>query len=74
MGPGLQGTYWRLRARCPECLAWVYLRDTVQMWAPITCPECHTALEVVEMSPILLDYLPDSDEPGDYGYELDEEA
>jgi lysine biosynthesis protein LysW len=47
----------RLKARCPECLAGIWLKETVEMWDPVTCPECHTALEVVKLRPLTLDYL-----------------
>ena len=47
----------RYKVRCPECLAAIYLKDTVQRWDPVTCHECHTALEVVSRDPLELDYL-----------------
>jgi lysine biosynthesis protein LysW len=47
----------RLKARCPECMAPVWLKDNVELWEPVTCPECHTALEVVRLHPLTLDYM-----------------
>ena len=45
------------KVRCPECLAPIFLNETAQRWDPITCPECHTALEVVDVRPFALDYM-----------------
>jgi lysine biosynthesis protein LysW len=45
------------KVRCPECLGVIWVRDGVELWDPITCPECHTALEVVKLNPLELDYL-----------------
>jgi hypothetical protein len=47
----------RQKVRCPECLGVIWVRDGVELWDPITCPECHTALEVVKLIPLELDYL-----------------
>jgi lysine biosynthesis protein LysW len=47
----------RLKARCPECLAAIWLKENTELWDPVTCPECHTALEVVELRPLRLDYM-----------------
>ncbi|MGF1504532.1 MAG: lysine biosynthesis protein LysW [Anaerolineae bacterium] len=43
--------------RCPECLAPIYLSETVELGAPVTCQECHSALEVVRLHPPELDYM-----------------
>jgi lysine biosynthesis protein LysW len=65
----------RLKTRCPECLAPIWLKQTVELWHPVTCPECHMALEVVSLLPLTLDYMPawdmddiepDSIDPGDH--------
>ncbi|HEC24152.1 MAG TPA: hypothetical protein ENI95_14670 [Chloroflexi bacterium] len=45
------------KARCPECLAAIWVKDDVELWDPVTCPECHTALEVVRLRPLTLDYM-----------------
>ncbi len=68
MGRGQVG---RQKARCPECLAPIWLKDTVEMWDPVTCPECHTALEVVNLRPLTLDFLDKDWEDGEF--EDDEE-
>lgn len=49
----------RQKARCPECLAAIWLKETIELWDPVTCPECHTALEVVDLRPLTLDYMDD---------------
>ncbi len=54
MGPGRKN---RIKARCPECLAPIWFRDDVELWDPATCPECHVALEVVNLRPLELDYM-----------------
>jgi Zn finger protein HypA/HybF involved in hydrogenase expression len=52
------------KARCPECLAPIFLKETAQRWDPVTCPECHTALEVSQIRPFALDYMDlDGEEP-----------
>lgn len=48
---------FRRKVRCPECLAPIWLRDDVTLWAPVTCHECHTSLEVVILDPLTLDYM-----------------
>ncbi len=58
----------RLKARCPECLAALWLKETAEQWDPVTCPECHTALEIVSLRPLTLDYL------DDWGEDVDEEG
>ncbi len=54
----------RQKARCPECLAPIWIKDGVELWDPVTCPECHTGLEVISLRPLDLDYL-DNEWPGD---------
>ncbi|MBN1311649.1 MAG: lysine biosynthesis protein LysW [Anaerolineae bacterium] len=51
----------RQKARCPECLAPIWIKDSAELWDPVTCPECHTSLEVVNLRPLELDYLGDDD-------------
>lgn len=54
----------RQKTRCPECLAPIWLKDGVELWDPVTCPECHSSLEVVSLRPLKLDYMPEEeDEP-----------
>lgn len=45
-----------LHARCPECESSVSLKDSVEQWDVVNCPECGTALEVVQLRPPTLDY------------------
>ncbi len=47
----------RQKARCPECLAPIWIKDSVELWDPVTCSECHTGLEIVSLRPLELDYL-----------------
>ncbi len=46
----------KIRARCPACNAPVLLRDNAEVWDPVTCPECDTLLEIVDLRPPTLDY------------------
>lgn len=46
----------KVRARCPACNASVLLRDNAEIWDPVTCPECNTLLEIVDLRPPTLDY------------------
>jgi lysine biosynthesis protein LysW len=49
------------KARCPECLAPIWIKDEVEMWDPVTCHECHTLLEVTQLRPLTLDYVEDDE-------------
>jgi lysine biosynthesis protein LysW len=62
----------KLRARCPSCSSWVNLRDAVEVWDVVNCPECHTLLEVIDLRPPTLDYAQD-DTWEDEDWEEDEE-
>ncbi len=52
----------RQKTRCPECLAVIWLKDSAELWDPVTCPECHSSLEVVSLRPLRLDYMPDDED------------
>lgn len=55
----------KLRARCPACNAWVYLRDAAEVWDLVNCPECNALLEITDLRPPTLDYAdtgPDDEE------------
>lgn len=61
------------RTRCPECLAPIGLKQSIKLWEPVTCPECHTMLEVTSLDPPTLDYLPHpdwDDDPTNSAYDL----
>jgi lysine biosynthesis protein LysW len=49
----------RQKTRCPECLAPISLKDGIELWDPVTCPECHSSLEVVSLRPLKLYYMPE---------------
>lgn len=51
----------KLRARCPACGAWVNLRDAIEVWDLVNCPECDSLLEVVDLRPPTLDYASSQD-------------
>ncbi len=48
----------QLKTRCPECLARIWLKSNARLWDPVTCPECHTSLEVIALHPPTLGYMP----------------
>jgi len=54
----------RIKTRCPECLAPIYLKVEVKLWTPLNCPECHTLLEVAALDPPELDYIIEEDDEG----------
>lgn len=56
----------RQKIRCPECLAPIWLRSAIELWEPVMCPECHTALEVVSVQPLALDYIATEDDEADW--------
>ncbi len=45
-----------LSARCPECDSRIYFQRTPDLGQLITCPECDSSLEVVNNSPLNLDW------------------
>ncbi len=45
-----------LSARCPECDSRIYFPRTPDLGQLITCPECDSSLEVVNNSPLNLDW------------------
>lgn len=47
----------KLKARCPDCMAVIELKDTVELWDPVTCRECGSSLEVVNLHPPQVDYV-----------------
>jgi lysine biosynthesis protein LysW len=55
----------RQKCRCPECLAPIYLKSDAELWDPITCPECHTSLEIVSLHPLMLDYMAEEEDDED---------
>lgn len=59
------------KARCPECLAPIWIKDEVELWDPVTCHECHTLLEISSLRPIMLDYVEDGGY--DEGEDIEEE-
>jgi lysine biosynthesis protein LysW len=48
-------------ARCPDCGEKIALRGEVYLGRKIVCPDCETELEVVETSPLQLDWLYEDD-------------
>ena len=64
----------RIRARCPACSTWISLRDAVEVWDLVDCPDCKTLLEVVDLRPPTLDYAnKEYDEWDDEEWEDEEE-
>lgn len=63
------------KAICPSCGEWVKLLENPKIGQKITCPECEADLEVVEVSPVELDwaYLEGADELDDEDWEDEEE-
>ncbi len=60
-------------ATCPECDADIEVDEfDVDKGDIISCPECGTGLEVINLSPIELDLAPDEED--DDEDELDEDA
>lgn len=53
-------------ARCPSCSTRINLRDDAEVWDLVTCPECNSLLEIVDLRPPTLDYTSDSPEDIDW--------
>ncbi len=52
-------TKTQLRARCLDCEAMVSVRASAELGDKVTCPECETLLEVINLHPLDLDYAED---------------
>ena len=62
-------------ATCPECDADIEVDEfDVDKGDIISCPECGTGLEVINLSPIELDLAPDEEDEDEGEDELDEDA
>jgi lysine biosynthesis protein LysW len=48
-------------ARCPDCGEKISLRGEVHLGRKIICPDCDAELEVVETSPLQLDWAYEDD-------------
>lgn len=57
-----------VKAICPSCGEWVTLKAQPKLGLLVTCNECETELEVVEIDPVELDwaYYNDLDEDEEY--------
>ncbi len=51
-----------LTAECPECAAEVVLADDVVEGEIVTCEECEVELEVMSLSPVVLEMAPEEEE------------
>ena len=49
----------KLKTRCPNCMTPIELKDTIELWDPVTCHECTTLLEVVSLHPPQVDFVED---------------
>ncbi len=66
------------RAVCPSCGEWVILLDPPHIGQKVTCVHCEADLEVIEITPVELDwaYLANDDDLDDEDWddeELDDE-
>jgi lysine biosynthesis protein LysW len=48
-------------ARCPDCGSKIALQGEVYLGRKIVCPDCDAELEVIETSPVQLDWLYEDD-------------
>lgn len=55
------GAHGKHMARCPFCFAYIGLHDEIEVWDILTCAECETPLQVVNLHPPELDYVDDED-------------
>ena len=53
-------------ARCPECKTLVEIPSSAELWDMVTCHNCDTELEVVDLDPLVLDYWFGVDDDEDY--------
>jgi lysine biosynthesis protein LysW len=55
------GAHRKHKAQCPFCFAYAYLPDEIEVWDILTCEECGTPLQVVNLHPPEMDYIDDGD-------------
>lgn len=53
------GPHGKHMARCPFCFTYIHLHDKIEVWDILTCEECETPLQVVNLHPPELDYIDD---------------
>ena len=53
-------------ARCPECTTNIRFENQLTLHDLVTCPECGTALEVIRLSPLKLDWAYDDEDDDDW--------
>jgi alpha-aminoadipate/glutamate carrier protein LysW len=53
-------------ARCPECITNIRFDQQPSLHDLVTCPECGTELEVIQLSPLKLDWAYDDEEADDW--------
>ena len=46
---------------CPDCEENFELEDTAEIGQVITCPACKASLEILDLSPVVLDYAIEED-------------
>lgn len=49
-------------APCPGCQTDIYIDHYPKLGEFVTCPECGDLVEVVSLSPLILDWSPDLDD------------
>jgi lysine biosynthesis protein LysW len=60
-------------ARCPDCGIKIALQGEVYLGRKIVCPDCDAELEVIETSPVQLDWVYEDDVEYEDEDEEDEE-
>ncbi len=55
----------RLRARCPVCKTWIDLREDIEQWDLVDCPQCDTLLELTDLRPPALSLVELGDDVDD---------
>lgn len=53
-------------ARCPECVTNIRFDQQPSLHDLVTCPECGTELEVIQVSPLKLDWAYDDEDADDW--------
>ena len=47
---------------CLECETNIDIDENAEIGDKIVCPQCKTLLEIIDLSPVILDYTVDEDE------------
>ena len=61
------------RAICPSCEGWVAIPNNPRIGQQVMCRHCETDLEIIEISPVELDWVNEDDDDWDDDWDDDDD-